>query len=118
MEHDSPPDLALVAAEIYRRLCRIRPQFDPAELALVAELAATFAELKRLAPILIGLSDDLATADGLARFGRLAGVRDQLQARAVTIATALRLTQQARFSARSPELVPGPCGPKPWSSNP
>jgi hypothetical protein len=116
---EPPAELTPEQADVWRAVAATKPAdwFGADTHPLLAGYCRHVAAARVLAGAIDAFAaPDLSTGEGLRRYGRLLAMRER-ETRAITaLARSMRLTQQARYDARTANTAANRAGgaPRPW----
>lgn len=115
----APNELTPAQADIWRQIVATKPAqwFTPDASSLLVAYCRAITDAEVIdAAIQAFNTDSIAQADGLARFGKLMHLREKNATSQKSLATAMRLTQQSRYQAKSAATAADHtvAGTKPW----
>lgn len=117
-QHPEPPDyLPEAEAEIWHRVAKSKPAdwWDNATCILLEQYCRIAVTARQLAPKIRELaSGDLSNLDTLNALKKFTAMHDMQTMRMTTLATAMRLTQQSRYGARTAARKAEDGGTRPW----
>lgn len=116
-----PDDLTGEEAEVWSRVAATKPGdwWDAGSTPLLAQYARAVVQSETVAELVRTVLDNLrADPDELGRYKELRKIQAALSAEISSLATKMRLTQQARYNAKNSDTASRKStGRKPWQSH-
>lgn len=113
-----PEDFSVEESEVWARVCATKPGdwWDAGSIPLLAQYCRATVQAEMVADLVRQTASSLLTdPEQLGTYDRLRKIQSGLSAEITTLARSMRLTQQARYNAKSSDTASRKAnGRKPW----